>query len=110
MQDHNKLKLELQKSYGVIDNLTLKNNTIKQNYNRVNSEKEHIITELRRLSTSSLPFSPVVTPTQRVPRAASLETINSEVILFFGFLNFLNSKRRIQYMHSKSVCTDLPKL
>ena len=57
----------------------MKNNSIKESYRRISNEKEHIIMELRRLSTSSLPFSPVGNPSGRVPSIESLDTLHSEV-------------------------------
>ncbi|XP_057310936.1 polyamine-modulated factor 1-binding protein 1-like [Hydractinia symbiolongicarpus] len=78
-EEQNKLKLELQKAYGIIDSLTVKNNTMKENYRRVSSEKEHIIKELRRLSTSTLPFSPVSPLTARHSSSQeSIDTLRSE--------------------------------
>ena len=82
-EEQNKLKLELQKAYGVIDNLTMKNTSIKESYHRVNSEKDHIIKELRRLSTSTLPFSPVSTFQRRIPSKESLDTLRTEVRIIY---------------------------
>jgi len=81
-EEQNKLKLELQKSYGVIDNLTMKNSNIRESYDRVNSEKEHIIKELRRLSTTTLlPLSPVSTFQRRIPSNESLDTLRTEDVI-----------------------------
>jgi len=70
--DNNKLKIELQKSYDIIDDLTTKSTTIKANLRRVSNEKDHIISELRKLtSPSHLPFSPVGEAPMRIGGAAN---------------------------------------
>ena len=68
VKDNNKLKQsskelqqELYRANNRNDELTNKNKNIKEKYRRVSYQKEHLLNELRRLSTATLPLSPVAT-------------------------------------------------
>ena len=52
-QDLSEMKIELNKSQEVIKELNRKNLIAKDNFDRVNAENIHILTQLRRLSTTS---------------------------------------------------------
>ena len=60
-QSSNELQQELYRANNRIDELTNKNKNIKEKYRRVSYQKEHLLNELRRLSTAALPLSPVAT-------------------------------------------------
>ena len=60
-QSSKELQQELYRANNRNDELTNKNKNIKEKYRRVSYQKEHLLNELRRLSTATLPLSPVAT-------------------------------------------------
>ena len=54
------LQLKLNDANNRLRKLSLENMQYKQCLNQVKQQKEHLLSEMRRLSTSSLPFSPVL--------------------------------------------------
>jgi len=60
------IKRDLGTSLKTIDKIKSEKNDLRQNYRRASFQKEHILSELRRLSTTSLPLSPVMPPSYHI--------------------------------------------
>lgn len=64
---HSQMKLELEKCKEIIEKLKKKNDTIKENYRRVSSDKEHIISQLRQITTSTTSSPPYLLTRSNFP-------------------------------------------
>ncbi|XP_065053695.1 uncharacterized protein LOC135682646 isoform X1 [Rhopilema esculentum] len=65
LNEKNFLEGQLQQASESLEMVSAENQRFRQCLNKVTHQKEHIISEIRRLSASSLPFSPVYE--QRIP-------------------------------------------
>ena len=76
-QSSKELQQELYRANNRIDELTNKNKNIKEKYRRVSYQKEHLLNELRRLSTAALPLSPVATNNDHQNASFDLSSMGS---------------------------------